>query len=122
MSLSLLIDTIKKHPNYNKVGMILCHNGVVRSTSRNGRKVSGLKIKVDHEKLQQVIKEYKNKPGIIEILIQINENRDLSVGEDVMLLVVAGDLRENVIPVLNDTLNAIKTTVTTKTEFFVTPQ
>ena len=36
-----------------------------------------------------------------------------------MLLVVAGDIRENVIAVLNDTLNAIKTTVTKKTEVFV---
>jgi molybdopterin synthase catalytic subunit len=34
-----------------------------------------------------------------------------------MLLVVAGDIRENVIAVLNDTLNAIKTGVTSKTEF-----
>jgi molybdopterin synthase catalytic subunit len=36
-----------------------------------------------------------------------------------MLLVVAGDIRETVIAVLNDTLNAIKTTVTRKTEFFL---
>jgi len=35
-----------------------------------------------------------------------------------MLLVVAGDIRDNVIPALSDTLNAIKTTVTSKTEFF----
>jgi molybdopterin synthase catalytic subunit len=35
-----------------------------------------------------------------------------------MLLVVAGDIRENVIAVLSDTLNAIKSTVTAKTEFF----
>jgi len=119
MDLLLLIETIKKHPDYEKVGMLLCHNGVVRSTSRAGQKVSGLKIKVDHEKLQQVIKEYKNKPGIIEILVQINENRILTVGDDIMFLVVAGDVRENVLPVLNDTLNAIKTTVTKKTEFFI---
>jgi molybdopterin synthase catalytic subunit len=41
------------------------------------------------------------------------------VGDDVMLLLVAGDIRENVIPVLYDTLNAIKTTVTEKTEFYL---
>jgi molybdopterin synthase catalytic subunit len=35
-----------------------------------------------------------------------------------MLLAVAGDFRDHVIPVLDDTLNAIKTTVTSKTEFF----
>jgi hypothetical protein len=36
-----------------------------------------------------------------------------------MLLVVAGDFRENVIAVLTETLETIKTSVTKKTEFFV---
>jgi len=119
MDLTHMIDTIKNHPAYHRAGMILCHNGVVRDTSRDGRKVSGLTLSVDHEKLRQVIETYKKKPGIVEILVDIAENRNLAVGDDVMLLVVAGDIRENVIAVLNDTLNAIKTTVTQKTEFFV---
>ncbi len=118
MNLTDLIDTVKKHPDYDKAGMILCHNGVVRGTSRDGRKVTGLTLSVDHDKLQRIIEEQKGKRGIIEILVQIAENRNLSVGDDVMFLVVAGDIRDNVIAVLNDTLNAIKTTVTDKTEFF----
>ena len=118
MNLTHLIDIIKKHPDYEKAGMILCHNGVVRSTSRDGRKVSGLTVTVDQEKLQKVIGEHKKRSGIIEILVEITDNKNLSVGDDVMLLVVAGDIRDNVIPTLSDTLNAIKTTVTSKTEFF----
>lgn len=118
MSLIRMLDTIKKHPDYHNAGMILCHNGVVRSTSRNGRRVSGLTISVDHVKLQQVIEIHKRQPGIVEILVEINENRPLSVGDDVMFLVVAGDFRENVIRVLTDTLNSIKSTVTQKMEFF----
>ncbi len=118
MNLTHLIEKIKKHPDYDKAGMILCHNGVVRSTSRDGRKVSGLKVSVNHEKLEQVILENKKKPGIVEILVEIADNKDLLLGDDVMLLVVAGDIRENVISALRDTLNAIKTTVTSKTEFF----
>ncbi|MFC1857265.1 molybdenum cofactor biosynthesis protein MoaE [Thermodesulfobacteriota bacterium] len=119
MSLENLIENIKKHVEYDKVGMILCHNGVVRSTSRDGRKVSGLKVAVDHEKLQHVLEKHKKRPGIIDIQVEINENRDLMIGDDVMFLVVAGDIRDNVIPVLNDTLNDIKTSVTRKTEYFV---
>jgi molybdopterin synthase catalytic subunit len=118
MSLTHLIDTIKNHPDYHQAGMILCHNGVVRSTSRDGRKVSGLTISVDNEKLEQVIASNKKTPGIIDILVEINANRKLEVGDDVMFLVVAGDIRETVIRVLTDTLNAIKSTVTHKTEFF----
>jgi molybdopterin synthase catalytic subunit len=50
--------------------------------------------------------------------VEINADRKLSVGDDVMFLVVAGDIRENVLATLEKTLNAIKTTVTRKTEFF----
>ena len=119
MDITHMIDTIKNHPAYHRAGMILCHNGVVRETSRDGRKVSGLTISVDHEKLSRVVETHKRKPGIVEILVEIAENTNLAVGDDVMLLVVAGDIRENVITVLSDTLNAIKTSVTQKTEIFV---
>ena len=118
MNLNNLIDAVKKHPDYSKAGMILCHNGVVRDTSRDGRQVSGLRVAVDHEKLRNVIKENKKRKGIIEILIEFAENKDLSVGDDIMFLVVAGDIRDNVIEALKHTLNDIKATVTTKTEFF----
>ena len=113
------IDTIRSHPDYHKAGMILCHNGVVRSTSRDGRKVSGLRITVDHEKLKHVIDTHKRRSGIVEILVKIAENVDLAVGEDVMILTVAGDIRENVIAVLKDTLDAIKTTVTEKVQYYI---
>jgi len=119
MNMMMLIDKIKKNPEYDRVGMILCHNGVVRGTSRDGRKVSGLKIAVDHTKLMKIIDENKKRPGIVEILVEIAENKELSIGDDVMFLVVAGDIRDNVIMTLNDTLNAIKTTVTKKTEFYL---
>ncbi len=118
MNLSQMLDTIKKHPDFDKVGMVLCHNGVVRGTSRDGGKVTGLRISVDHEKLKQVIESRNQTPGIVDIRVHINEGRDLAVGDDVMYLAVAGDIRENVITVLKETLDAIKQTVTSKTEFF----
>jgi molybdopterin synthase catalytic subunit len=119
MSLNQLIERIKEHPDYPKVGMILCHNGVVRATSRDGRQVSGLRIVVDQGKLHQVIEAHKRRAGIVEILVHINGDVDLKVGEDVMYIVVAGDIRENVISALQDTLNTIKSTVTQKTQYFV---
>ena len=119
MNLTQLIERIKQHTDYPKVGMILCHNGVVRATSRDGRQVSGLRIVVDREKLRQVIETNKSRDGIVEILVHINGDVDLKVGEDVMYIVVAGDIRENVISALQDTLNTIKSTVTQKTQYFV---
>ncbi|MGD9183198.1 MAG: molybdenum cofactor biosynthesis protein MoaE [Desulfobacterales bacterium] len=119
MNNAKLLDEIKRHPDFEKVGMILCHNGVVRATARDGRKVKGLKVAVDHAKLEQIIMEQSQKPGIVDIQVNIVENKNLAVGEDIMHLIVAGDIRENVISVLKDTLEAIKTSVTDKTEYFV---
>ena len=118
MELTALIDGIKSHPDYAKVGMILCHNGVVRGTSRDGRPVSGLTVTVDREALDDILAEQKQRPGIVDILVEI-QGGSLIVGDDVMFIVVAGDLRDHVIPVLADTLNAIKKRVTRKTEHFI---
>jgi len=118
MDINKMMRDIKSHPDFDRVGMVLCHNGVVRATSRDGRKVSGLKVGVDHQKLAQILTEQKHRPGILDIRVEIAEKRDLSVGDNVMLLLVAGDIRENVIAVLTETLNLIKSTVTTKTEYF----
>ena len=119
MNINTMLEAIKQHPDYEKVGMILCHNGVVRGTSRDGRAVKGLKVAVDHQKLEQIVSGQKKIAGIMDIKVEIAADRDLIVGDDVMLLVVAGDIRENVIRVLTDTLNLIKSTVTRKTEYFV---
>ena len=119
MNIAHLLDEIKRHPDFEKVGMILCHNGVVRAFDRNGRKVKGLRVAVDHEKLEQVITEQSQKSGIVDIQVNIVENQDLGVGDDIMHLIVAGDIRENVISVLKETLDAIKTEVTEKTEYFM---
>lgn len=118
MKLTAFIDRIKAHPDYAKVGMILCHAGVVRGTSRDGRPVSGLDLTVDREALESILSEQKKRPGIVEILVEVQEG-SLKVGDNVMVIVVAGDLRDHVIPVLEDTLNAIKKGVTRKTEHFI---
>jgi len=118
MNIYKMMDAIKQHPDFNKVGMVLCHNGVVRGTSREGRGVKGLSVSVDHRILEQIVSEQKKRPGIVDIQVEIAEDRDLTIGDDVMLLLVAGDIRENVIAVLTETLNLIKSTVTKKTEYF----
>lgn len=118
MGLERLIERVKSHPDYAKVGMILCHNGIVRGTSRDGRHVSGLTLTFDRGALEAILAEQRTRPGIVEVLVEIREG-SLKVGDDVMFIVVAGDLRDHVIPVLRDTLNAIKERVTSKIEHYV---
>jgi molybdopterin synthase catalytic subunit len=118
MNLEQLIQAVKRHPDYARVGMMLCHVGVVRSTSRDGRPVRGLRVAVDRERLAAVLGTHRRRPGIVDIQIEIDADRNLALGEEVMHLVVAGDVREHVIETLTDTLNAVKTTVTHKTEYY----
>jgi molybdopterin synthase catalytic subunit len=115
MGLMDLIGRIKARPDYDRVGMILCHNGVVRGTARDGRPVTELTVKADHARLAEIIAEMKERRGVIDVLVEVREGK-LHVGEDVMYVVVAGDLRENCFPVLEDTVNAIKRDVTKKRE------
>jgi molybdopterin synthase catalytic subunit len=115
MGMMDLIGRVKAHPDYEQVGMILCHNGVVRGTARDGRPVTELTVKADRARLAEIIAEMKGRPGIVEVLAEVREGK-LRVGEDVMYVVVAGDLRENCFPVLEDAVNAIKRDVTKKTE------
>jgi molybdopterin synthase catalytic subunit len=110
-----MINTIKNNPESNKMGMILCHNGIVRGYSKDGRKVKGLKVKLDRTKLRSLINRIKNKPGIIDVLVDIREGK-LKVGEDIMFIVIAGDIRENVFPALEEAVNSIKSDVLQKEE------
>ena len=90
-----MMQKIKRHPDIDKAGMILCHNGIVRRTERDGKHTKGLRVFVDHEKLKQLILKQKNKPGIIEILVHIIEEQDL-------LTIVDGD--KGLVCVLDGTL------------------
>ena len=115
MSLSEMVERIKKHPDFHKAGMILCHNGVVRATSRDGRPVSEVTVRVDRKRLEAILGEIKAMTGIVEVLAHVNEGT-LRVGQDVMYIVVAGDFRENVFDAMIAAVNRIKADVTSKEE------
>jgi molybdopterin synthase catalytic subunit len=115
MSIEELILKIKKHPRYNEVGMILCHNGVVRGTSRNGTPVTELTVRVNRQELDEILADIRNRQGIIEALAEVREGT-FKVGDDVMYVVVAGDFRENVFSAIQDAVHLIKRHITEKTE------
>jgi len=119
MDVKPILDSIRSRPDFNNVGMILVHHGVVRGTSKDGCPVSGLTLSVDRKRLAEIIAMEKTSPGIVDIRIEITDGVELVPGEDIMVIAVAGDIRENVIPVLERTLNAVKKTVTKKIEHFI---
>ncbi|MGM0453831.1 MAG: molybdenum cofactor biosynthesis protein MoaE [Thermodesulfobacteriota bacterium] len=119
MDINQMIARVKAHPEYCRVGMILTHVGVVREFSRNGRNVSGVTLSVDRGRIDPIVAEQKQTPGIVEILVEITDQQELAVGDEIMAVVVAGDIRENVLSVMGRTIDAIKQTVTQKAEHFI---
>jgi molybdopterin synthase catalytic subunit len=115
MDLAAMISSIKANPNCKMAGMIVCHNGIVRGTSRDGRLVKELEVTADKARLNDIVSEMKKKRGIVDILAEVYEGR-LKVGDDIMCVAVAGDIRENTFSVLADTVNAIKRFVVVERE------
>lgn len=95
--------------------MILIHNGIVRNTSRSGEGVSSIEVSADRKRLDEVMKEAERLPGVIAADVEITEGA-LSIGDDIMLLGIAGDIRENTIAAMAHVLNRIKREVTSKRE------
>lgn len=101
-----------------KAGMILIHNGIVRDHARDGRPVSAVDVNVDHAHLNKIINDARRLPGVLAVEAEIREGH-LEVGDDVMLLGVAGDIRDNTISALASTLDRIKKEVTKKKEYYI---
>ena len=115
MTVAEMVAQIKAHPRIGEAGMILCHNGIVRGTSRGGERVSEIRVRVRHELLTKIIAEIKSRPGIVEVLAELHEGT-LNVGDDIMVAAIAGDVRENVFPALQDLIRQIKQQITEKEE------
>ncbi|NLO28814.1 MAG: molybdenum cofactor biosynthesis protein MoaE [Actinobacteria bacterium] len=97
--------------------MYLCHNGVVRATARDGAVVTGMDLSYDAGRLREVLAEVAARPGIVATRAWVNEGR-LVVGDDIMYALVAGDIRENVFPGLQELVRLIKTEVVSESETF----
>ena len=117
MDISKTIAEMKKRPDFtDNVGMILIHNGTVRSWSRGDHAdVVGLETTVDAQKVEQLRQEYLERPGIYDIIIEAHSGKFLP-GDDLLFIIVAGDLREHIKPVLAELLDRIKAEAVTKKE------
>ncbi len=117
MDISKRIAEMKQQPGFvEKVGMVLVHNGVVRVWSRKDKQqVVSLEVAPDHGKIKRIRQEFLKKPGIFDIVVEAKEGT-FQPGDDLLYIIVAGDLRENVKPVLSDILDRIKAEAVSKKE------
>jgi len=109
------LDEVKQRANPEDLGMILVHNGIVRSTSKSGMPVNGMRLSYDQNRLNSVIPIFKQRPGVAEVRAWINSG-DLKVGDNIMLLLVAGRFKTDVLPVFEELLSMIKNEIVTERE------
>jgi len=115
-SVEAWLKEAKMDPNASRVGMYLVHNGTVRETPKalvrqgidDGTEVKGMIFSYDADKVEAAIAEARQREGIFYIKVWLNEGQ-LEVGDDIMLILIGGDIRPNVIDGLQFLVEKIKT-------------
>ena len=99
----------------SKCGMFLLHNGVVRIDAKakvregkkNTKKVIGMDFDYDKKKVDAAIKKALKMKGIYYIKVWLNSGK-LKVGDDIMLVLIGGDIRPHVVDCLQSLVGEIK--------------
>lgn len=117
MDINKTMQELKARPGFaENVGMTLIHNGTVRAWSRKDHEtVHAVDVHPDREKIRAICAEMEQRPGIFAILAEAAEGH-LLPGDDLLFLVVAGDIRENVKATFAELLDRIKSEAVFKTE------
>ena len=124
-SMDQWLKEAKQDPSAADIGMYLIHNGTVRETAKalvrsgdeTAGRVTGMYFSYDREKVAQAEADTRKMPGIYYIRTWLNEGR-LSTGDDIMYVLVGGDIRPHVIDALQTLVGAIKTTCVVEKEIY----
>lgn len=124
-SLDEWIAEAKNAENASDCGMYLFHNGVVRATPKakvrlgeqTDRTVQAVKFSFDAEKAAEAKRHALEMPGIFYVNVWLNEGT-LSVGDDLMLVLVGGDIRPHVIDALQSLVGELKNSCVIEQEIF----
>ena len=114
-SMDQWLKEAKADPVAGDCGMFLVHNGTVRQTAkakvRQGRQdteaVTGMVFRYDAEKVDKAVEEAKRMEGIYYVRVWLNEG-ELGLGDDIMYVLVGGDIRPHVIDALQALVGTIK--------------
>ena len=118
-----LIREAKESPAANKCGMFLTHCGIVREDAkakvRAGAKdtdpVTGMIFGYDEEKVNAAIEAALKMEGIYFVRVWLADGR-LKVGDDIMRVIIGGDIRPHVIDGLNALVGEIKSSCVSEVE------
>lgn len=111
ISLEEILRRVRKNPELGEAGAIACFIGIVRCKGMRGGMVRKLVFEAYHEEaeksLKRIARELLERPGIVDVRIH-HIIGELSVGEDIVYIVVAGAHREEVFNTLRDAVERMK--------------
>ena len=119
------LQEAKTAPQAENCGMYLTHCGVVRESAKakvrlgqaDTRRVTGMRFSYDAEKVEQAISSARALDGIYYVRVWLNEGA-LSVGDDIMLVLIGGDIRPHVVDALQFLVGRIKNECVTEEELY----
>lgn len=122
-SMDAWLREAKQDPTAEKIGMYLVHNGTVRKSPKaqvregvqNLSQVEGMYFSYDEEKVNAAVQEAYKLEGIYYIRTWLNEG-ELQVGDDIMYVLIGGDIRPRVVDALQFLVEKIKTECVVETE------
>ncbi len=122
-SMDAWLKEAKADPSAEKIGMYLVHNGVVRKTAKarvrggaaDAADVTGMEFSFDEKKVQKAVEETYKMNGIFYVRTWLNSGY-LDVGDDIMYVLIGGDIRPHVVDALQALVEKIKTECVVETE------
>ena len=105
----------KSHPTAPLCGMYFVHNGVVRQTARakvrqgaaDTRPVTGMEFDYDPALVREAIDEALGMEGIYYVRVWLAKGA-LSLGDDIMYVLLGGDIRPHVVAAFERLVGTIK--------------
>ncbi len=124
-SMDAWIKEAKEDKSAPECGMYLFHNGIVRQSARakvrqgdiSASDVKGMVFSYDKEKVEEAVENTQNMPGIGYVRVWLNEGQ-LEVGDDIMLVLVGGDIRPHVVDALQSLVGELKNHCVKEEELF----
>ena len=115
----------KAHESAEKIGMYLTHNGIVRKSAKakvrfgeeNTKEVAGMLFSYDQEKVDKAIEETMQMEGIYYVKAWLNEG-ELTLGDDIMYVLIGGDIRPRVVDALQFLVGKLKNECVEETEIY----
>ena len=124
-SMDAWINEAKEDKSAPECGMYLFHNGIVRQSAKakvrqgdiSASDVKGMVFSYDKEKVEEAVENTQNMPGIGYVRVWLNEGQ-LEVGDNIMLVLVGGDIRPHVVDALQSLVGELKNHCVKEEELF----